>query len=96
MTVGRVWAGIFVFWLFALSGVLSNFGGGPGVVQALKLRRLLDLKEAQAIGIESEISSLDTRGSQLGSDSVLQEREIRKTLGYVASDEIIFDFPSTP
>lgn len=94
MTISRVWVGVFVLWSFALTGVLADYGGGPGVVQAMKLRRLLDQKEAQAAGIESEIAQLDSREDQLGNDSVLQEREIRKTLGYVASDEMIFDFPS--
>lgn len=92
-TPNRVWAGIFVFWLFMLSGVGQSFGfGSPGLLQFLRLNALLSDRHAQSAEIDLEITKFEADSSALEKSRVVQEREIRKSMGYVGENEIIFDF----
>ncbi|GEM_PF-1809732 len=92
-TPNRVWLAVFAFWLFMLSGVTQQFGvGSPGIVQFLGLNHLLEDRQTQSTEIDSEITRLDSDSAALEKSRVVQEREIRKTMGYVAENEMIFDF----
>ena len=66
--------------------------GTPGVIQALHLKKLLVLKEGQFRQLENEMQHLSEDHERLEKSRIAQEREVRKTLGYAAEDEIIFDF----
>jgi cell division protein FtsB len=81
-------------WLIFLSGFLAPFVGSPGIVQAIRLHGLLDAKQDQMQHIEDQIRQLEAEALRLEKSSVVQEREIRRVLGYAAGDEIIFDFGS--
>lgn len=87
-----LWAAFFVVWLAFLSGAMAPLGGGPGVLQAVRLRALHESKASQALELEHEIERLTAESERLEKSRVAQEREIRRVLGYAAPDEIIFDF----
>ncbi len=95
VTPHRLWAGAFVIWLFLLSGVLTQvLGMPPGGLQLLRLNGLLRSKQAQLAEIESQIIGLSSDQVRLEQSQVEQKREIRRVLGYVAKDEIVFEFSS--
>ncbi len=92
-TPTRVWIGIFGFWLFLLTGVTHQMGAGsPGLFQYGQLSALLDQRHAEATETDLEIAKLEAESDSLAKSRVVQEREIRKTMGYVAENEMIFDF----
>ncbi len=92
-TPNRVWLGIFAFWLFLLSGITHEIGAGsPGILQYLRLSHLLAERHAQALNTEAEIGRLEGEAAALMGSRTTQEREIRKTMGYVGENEMIFDF----
>jgi cell division protein FtsB len=95
-TPNRVWVGIFAFWIFLLSGLTYELGAGsPGILQFSRLRGLLTEKRQQLAGYEVEIEKIEKEGRILETSAVAQEREIRKTMGYVGEGELIFDFSSS-
>lgn len=89
---GRIWWLIFGCWAILLSGALAGIGGSPGVIQAVQLDRLLQAREEQAHVLEREVQELDEERLRLLKNRAAQEREVRRVLGYVASDELIFEF----
>lgn len=92
-TPNRLWIAIFGCWLFMLSGVLQPLGiGSPGVVQFLRLYSLLGDRQAQSNALDAEIAKLDEESASLEKSRVVLEREIRRTMGYVGENEMIFDF----
>ena len=86
------WVFFFSLWLFLLSGLLTDFVGTPGILQVLRLRKLLETKRERLAQSEKQLSQLRTEAEQLDKNSFTQEREVRRILGYAAPDEIIFDF----
>ena len=92
MTPNKLWFGIFGLWLLFLSGALSGLVGSPGVIQALRLSSLLYQKHEQLMATESDIARLEVETALLETSHVVQEREVRRVLGYAAPDELIFDF----
>jgi hypothetical protein len=78
-----------------LSGVLANCVGSPGILQAVRLRNYLGTKKDQLVVIQEEVKKLHLESLQLEHSRIAQEREVRRVLGYAASDEIIFDFNTT-
>ncbi len=92
-TPNRVWLLVFAVWLFMLSGVTQHMGvGSPGLVQFLRLHSLLGDRQTQSTDIDNEIAVMETESSSLEKSRGAQEREIRKTMGYVGENEMIFDF----
>jgi cell division protein FtsB len=91
----RLWLCAFALWGLFLSGVGASFVGSPGVIQAVRLKRLLDSKLTQSSALQAELTQLRTEAIQLERSKVTQQREIRRVLGYTAPDEIIFDFTDT-
>lgn len=92
-TPNRVWLGVFAFWFFLLSGVTHEIGAGsPGILQYLRLSALLAERHAQVLATETEIGKLEIEAAALSGSKTTQEREIRKTMGYVGENEMIFDF----
>lgn len=90
----HLWSFAFALWALFLSGVMGDFVGSPGVVQAQRLKSLLDHKQSQVHGLEAEIARIDSGRYKMEKSSYAQLREIRRVLGYAAPDEIIFDFTS--
>ncbi len=92
-TPNRAWIAIFAFWLFLLSGITHEFGAGsPGILQYSRLDRLLKERQTQLTDSDAEIERIEIESALLEKSKVIQEREIRKTMGYVGENEIIFDF----
>ncbi len=96
LTPLRLWLMIFGLWAVFLSGLFSSIVGSPGIIQAVRLRSLLQAKQAQMAKFEAEISRVERECESLEKSRVVQEREIRRVLGYAAPDEIIFDFGGGP
>lgn len=92
VTPGRLWIFVFAVWGVILTGVLAGFFGPPGIIQAMRLRSLLAQKIEKTAMIEAGIARLDSEIKRLEKSTAAQEREVRRVLGYVASDEIVFDF----
>lgn len=90
----QLWLGFFGLWIFFLSGVLTPLVGTPGILQALRLKDLLDAKQKQITFHQEELAKLENESQLLEKNHVVQQREIRKVLGYAAKDELIFDFSS--
>jgi cell division protein FtsB len=88
----KAWFAVFSLWGIFLSGILAGFVGSPGVIQAVRLNSLLHAKETQLTELQDELSRIKTEVSGLEKSRVVQQREIRRVLGYAASDELIFDF----
>ena len=90
--LSRLWAGFFLVWALLVSGVLENTFHAPGIFQAIELKKLESERREKMLTVETEIASMQSETENLQKNVALQEREIRKTLGYVAEDEILFDF----
>jgi len=88
----KKWTFFFLLWAFFLSGFFSHFFGTPGVLQAIELQRLLQTQKKNWNQIQAEIIQLESEIQDFKSNPFTQQREIRKVLGYIAQDEIIFDF----
>lgn len=92
-TPNRAWVAIFGVWLFMLSGLTQHFGvGSPGVLQYWRLNAVLEDRQTQSADTDVEIVRLEREATALEKSRVVQVREIRKTMGYVAENEMIFDF----
>jgi cell division protein FtsB len=92
MTPPKAWACVFAVWAVLLSGVAAQFVGSPGVIQAVRLKNLLASQQADLESEWKEVTRLQDEARYLEKSKVVQQREIRRVLGYAASDEIIFDF----
>ncbi len=88
----QFWFLVFGVWLLLLSGVLSSLIRTPGVLQVFQLSRLLDKKQKELFQLEEALHQTQEEIRLLEKNKAAQRREIRKTLGYVAPDEWIFDF----
>ena len=90
-----VWAALIAIWLLLLSGWFHQSLGTPGIHQALTLNRLLARKRQEVKKMEAHLLSLEEHTKALKKNRWLQEEEIRRVLGYVAPNELIFNFVST-
>ena len=95
MTVGRAWMLVFALWALFLSGAGASFVGSPGIVQGVRLKRLLEAKRSALLQLEDQVIRVEEEGGRLEKSRLAQEREIRRTLGYVGTDELIFDFAAS-
>jgi cell division protein FtsB len=86
---------LFSLWAVVLSGIFEQTFSSPGVLQALELRGLLEDKQVQVASLEGEIRALEEQIRLLEKNDIAIEREIRRTLGYAASDELIYDFTAS-
>jgi hypothetical protein len=88
----KLWIGFFSLWFVLLTGVLDFWIQTPGLKQWIQLQLLLSDRKKQIEEVEGESQYLKLVESQLEGNSVAQEREIRKILGYVDQNEIVFEF----
>ena len=94
--VGRILGySLFFIWAVVLSGIFDQTFSSPGVLQALELRGLLEDKQVQVASLEGEIRALEEQIKLLEKNDIAIEREIRRTLGYAASDELVYDFTAS-
>ena len=93
-TPDRFWIAFFGVWLLLLSGVLNRWTGGPGLLQWWRIERLVQTKQTRLTELESAVMALSTEQVRLERSPVAQRREIRRVLGYLGPDEILFDFSS--
>lgn len=92
-TPNRVWIAIFGFWLFLLTGATHEIGAGsPGLFQYWELDALLRDRKATLAASDADIAKLEEEAVTLENNRNAQEKEIRKTMGYVGENELIFDF----
>jgi cell division protein FtsB len=93
-----LWGGLFAIWAAFLSGAFAQTVGSPGVLQWVRLNRLLESKGASQAELEARVQALDAESARLERSRYAQELEIRKVLGYASADELIFDFsdPTEP
>ncbi len=86
------WLFGFALWLLFLSGTFAHLFGSPGILQAIRLKILLETKSQQLFQAKEKLRELHAEVQQLEHNRFTQEREIRRVLGYTAPDEMIFDF----
>ncbi len=88
----RVWLALFGAWLILLSGILTPWIGGPGLMQWWRLESLLSQRQERLTEVENQVLALSSEQVRLERSVATQQREIRRVLGYVRADEMIFDF----
>ena len=91
-SIHHKWVLVFFLWTLFLSGIPAQLIGSPGILQASRLDSLRSEKTIQLSDAENEVKKLKTEAELLEKNKHFQLREIRKTLGYAASDELIFEF----
>jgi cell division protein FtsB len=90
--VRKLWFGFFGIWLLLVSGLLDFWIKSPGLKQWLQVELLVHKKRQEIAEIEAKSESFKNVAHQLESNPVAQEREIRKVLGYLGEQEIVFEF----
>jgi hypothetical protein len=61
-----------------------------------KIARLVETRQQKMSEIESKIMEISAEQVRLEKSPAAQRREIRRVMGYLAPDEILFDFSSDP
>ena len=90
--ITHAWCGFFLLWLILLSGMLERWVGAPGLYQWLQVRSLVKETRNKGEEIEFELSRLDGLRKQLETNPAVQEIEIRRVLGYLRPNEIVFEY----
>lgn len=90
----RLWGFFFGFWALLLTGMFEDFqvfGQSPGLKQWFRVKSALSQKRDEIAEIEARTQQLRTVAQQLESNPYAQEREIRKILGFLGDQEVVFD-----
>lgn len=88
----RIWLVFFGFWALVLTGFFEFWFPSPGLKQWYRVNASLQESRQQIDDVEARTKAMLHTASQLQSNSVAQEREIRKVLGYLGQDEVVFEF----
>jgi hypothetical protein len=88
----KLWLIFFGVWLIFLTGLLDPVVGSPGLKQWYKVKSSLNLRRQEVDEVEARSNLLRDAAKQLESNSVAQEREIRRVLGYLGEQEVVFEF----
>ena len=91
-SIHQVWFVFFGIWFVLLSGVLDFWLHTPGLKQWASVESSLLDKRHEIDKIEVRSNLLKTIAIQLESNPSAQEREIRKVLGYLGENEVVFEF----
>ena len=78
-----------------MSGIFPFDIGKPGILQAYQLNQFRQKQQGRLAKMEVREKKLLARIQKLKNNAVYQEFEIRKTLGYIGADEVIFHFRSS-
>ncbi len=88
----KAWLGFFCVWLVLLSGLLDFWFQSPGLKAWFKVKDSLNDRRDEIASVEAKTLILHEVSRQLDSNAVAQEREIRKVLGYLGENEVVFEF----
>ena len=92
LNVHQLWLGFFVIWCILLTGLLDFWVESPGLKQWYKISTTLRERRQEIADVEARSSILHEVSRQLESNSIAQEREIRRVLGYLGDQEVVFEF----
>lgn len=92
MSADRVWLAFFAIWLFFLTGLFDFWFQTPGLKQWYRVQSSLSLRRQEIADVEARTASLRQITTQLETNPVAQEREIRRVLGYLGEKEVVFEF----
>jgi len=90
--IRKLWFGFFGVWLILISGLLDFWISSPGLKQWLQVELLVRKERQEIADIESKTEVFKQVAYQLENNPIAQEREIRKVLGYLGDQEIVFEF----
>jgi hypothetical protein len=90
-----LWTAITLGWFLLISGFFEGQLGTPGLVQVFRLRAFLAEKQGKVQQLETELAAIEAAIQRIDQSPVVLEREIRRTLGYVAPEDLIFDFTAS-
>ncbi len=91
MQIRKLWFGFFGLWLILVSGLLDFWLDSPGLKQWIQVELQIRKKRQEIVEIETRGDSVRKVIQQLEHNPVAQEREIRKVLGYLGNQEIVFE-----
>lgn len=89
--IRMMWFGFFGIWLVLVSGLLEFWLKSPGLKQWLEVELLVQKRRQEIVEIEAKSESFKSVVRQLENNPIAQEREIRKVLGYLGNQEIVFE-----
>lgn len=92
MWVHRFWIFFFSTWFVLLSGVLDFWIKTPGLKQGWQVQQWLTQRNQEAEALELKAQQLKATKKLLESNRYAQEREIRRVLGYIQGNELVFEF----
>ena len=90
--IRKAWLGFFAIWAILVSGILDFWLKSPGLKQWLQVEYQVHQKRQDIVDIETHSDQLKNIIHQLETNPAAQEREIRKVLGYLGEQEIVFEF----
>jgi hypothetical protein len=94
LNMNQIWLGFFGIWTLLLTGALGSWVNSPGLKQWHSVSEALSQRRQEIADVETESATLTHTAHQLEVNSVAQEREIRKVLGYLGEQELVFEFSS--
>ncbi len=92
LTVSRAWGIFFGIWCILLTGLLEFWFPSPGLKQWFRVNSTLTERRHEIDVTEKKTNLFLSTARQLESNTVAQEREIRKVLGYLGDQELVFEF----
>jgi cell division protein FtsB len=92
ITPTRAWIAFFGIWFILLTGTLDFWLQTPGLKQWYRVQANVSERRQEIADIEAKTGVLQEVAKQLESNSAAQEREIRKVLGYLGDQEVVFEF----
>jgi hypothetical protein len=94
LNMNRVWFAFFAIWTLLLTGTLGFWMKSPGMKQWYSVKSALNERRQEIGAVETKTISMTNTIHQLEFNPVAQEREIRKVLGYLGEQELVFEFTS--
>lgn len=92
LSMNQIWLGFFGVWSLLLSGLLDFWVQSPGLKHWAKVGNTLKERRQEISAVEARTVLFQSMARQLETNSVAQEREIRKVLGYLGDQELVFEF----
>jgi hypothetical protein len=92
LNMNKVWAAFFAIWAILLSGTLGFWMKSPGLKQWYAVGSAVKDRRQEIATVESKSALMTSTIHQLEFNPVAQEREIRKVLGYLGDQELVFEF----
>ena len=92
LNASKAWAIFFGIWCILLTGLLDFWFPSPGLKQWFRVNSTLTERRHEIDATEEKTNLFLSTARQLESNTVAQEREIRKVLGYLGEQELVFEF----